>query len=214
MFLYCATYRLEDLGQSLRFLEGGEFLMQFMVCSPIHSSHTQAGCFQVCLHGLQKQFGLWTKQCLACQKAEIQRHVKAPIISYPPPDRHFDCVNIDIVGPLAPSEGNRFLLIMVDRFTRWPEAIPLKEVTTLACAKAFFATWVSRFGVPTHLLSDRGPQFISQLWSSIHQQLGICLHHTTAYHPQANGLVERFYRQLKTALMTRLTGANRVDELP
>ena len=165
-------------------------------------------------HGLQKQVGLWTKQCLACQKAKIQRHVKAPIISYPPPGRRFDCVNIDIVGPLAPSEGNRFLLTMVDRFTRWPEAIPLKEVTTLACAKAFVATWVSRFGVPTHLSSDRGSQFISQLWSSIHQLLGIRLHHTTAYHPQANGLVERFHRQLKTALMTRLTGANWVDELP
>ena len=91
-------------------------------------------------YGLQKQVGLWTKQCLACQKAKIQRHVKAPIISYPPPGRRFDCVNIDIFGPLAPSEGNRFLLTMVDRFTRWPEAIPLKEVTTLACAKAFVAT--------------------------------------------------------------------------
>ena len=50
-------------------------------------------------HGLKKQVGLWTKQCLACQKAKIQRHVKAPIISYPPPTRRFDCANIDIVGP-------------------------------------------------------------------------------------------------------------------
>ena len=122
----------------------------------------------------KKQVALWTKQCLACQKAKIQRHVKAPIISYLPPSRRFDCVNIDIVGSLAPSEGNRFLLTMVDRFTRWPEAIPLKDVTTLACAKAFVTTWVS----------------------------------------QANGLVERFYRQLKTALMTRLTSANWVDKLP
>ena len=48
-------------------------------------------------HGLKKQVGLWTKQCLAFQKAKIQRHVKAPIISYPPPSRRFDCVNIDIV---------------------------------------------------------------------------------------------------------------------
>ena len=165
-------------------------------------------------HGLKKQVGLWTKQCLACQKAKIQRHIKAPIIFYLPPSKCFDCANIDIVGSLAPSEGNRFLLIMVYRYTRWPEAIPPKEVTTLACAKAFVSTWVSRFGVPTHLSSDRGPQFISQLWSSIHQLLGIRLHHTTAYHPQANGLVESFHRQLKTALMTRLTDANWVDELP
>ena len=62
-----------------------------------------------------------------------------------PPSRRYDCVNIDIVGPLVPSEGNRFLLTMVDRFTRWPESIPLKEVTTFACAKAFVSTLVSVF---------------------------------------------------------------------
>ena len=105
-----------------------------------------------------------TKQRLACQKAKIKVHIKAPIISYPPPGRHFDCINIDIVGPLAPSEGNRFLLTMVDRFTRWPKAIPFKKVTTLACAEAFVATWVSRFGVPSRFSSDRDPQFISQLF--------------------------------------------------
>ena len=57
-------------------------------------------------------------------------------------------------------------------------------------------------------------QFTSQLWFSIHQLLGIRLHHATAYHPKANGLVERFHRQPKTALMTRLTSANWIDELP
>ena len=122
-------------------------------------------------------------------KNQNPRYVKASIISYPPPGRCFDCVNIDIVRHLALSKGNCFLLTMVDGFTRWPKATPLKEVTTLACTKAFVDTWVFCFRVPTHLSSDRGPQFISHLWSSIHQLLGIRLHHTMAYHPQANELV-------------------------
>ena len=62
--------------------------------------------------------------------------------------------------------------------------------------------------------SDRGSQFTSRLWASISQLLGTKLHHTTAYHPQANGLVERFHRHLKSALRARLTGPNWVDELP
>jgi len=64
------------------------------------------------------------------------------------------------------------------------------------------------------LSSDREPQFTSQLWTDIACLLGTTLHHTTAYHPQCNGLVERFHRHLKSALKARLTGANWLDDLP
>ena len=62
--------------------------------------------------------------------------------------------------------------------------------------------------------SDQGPQFSSQLWSSISRLLDTQLHHTTAYHPQSNGLVERFHRHLKSALRARLTSPNWMQELP
>ena len=103
---------------------------------------------------------------------------------------------------------------MVDRFTRWPEAFPLSTTDTDACARAFILGWVSRFGLPSHITSDRGPQFVSALWTAIAQRLGTKLHRTTAYHPQANGLVERFHRHLKAALRARLTSPNWIDELP
>ena len=62
--------------------------------------------------------------------------------------------------------------------------------------------------------SDRGSQFTSTLWNEIAHQLGVKLHHTTAYHPQSNGLVERFHRTLKAALKARLQGPSWTDELP
>ena len=103
---------------------------------------------------------------------------------------------------------------MVDRYTRWPEAIPLSDTSTLSCARALIMHWIARFGLPSHLTSDRGPQFTSDLWSSVAQLLGTQLHRTTAYHPQANGLVERFHRHMKAALRARLNGPDWVDELP
>lgn len=123
-------------------------------------------------------------------------------------------MNIDLVGPLPVSQGYTYLLTIVDRFTRWPEAIPLSATDALSCARAFVASWVARFGVPLDMTSDRGPQFVSSLWKDIANLLGMKLHHTSAFHPQSNGLVERFHRHLKSALRARLRGSNWSDELP
>ena len=78
------------------------------------------------------------------------------------PMARFSHVHVDIVGPLPPSrEGYTHLLTMIDRSTRWPEAVLLRETTAEAILDAFVATWVARFGVPAILTSDRGVQFTS-----------------------------------------------------
>ena len=74
--------------------------------------------------------------------------------------------------------------------------------------------WVARFGVPLQMTSDRGRQFISSLWSEMARSLGTQLHRTTSYHPQANGMVERFHRSLNASLRARLHDGNWIDELP
>ncbi|XP_059848486.1 CMP-N-acetylneuraminate-beta-galactosamide-alpha-2,3-sialyltransferase 2 isoform X2 [Hypanus sabinus] len=165
-------------------------------------------------HGLRKQVSEWARTCMHCQTAKVQRHTKAPPQQFHPAHRRFDHIHVDIVGPLPVSRGAHYLLTIVDRFTRWSEAVPLTDTTSESCARTLIATWISRFGVPAHITSDRGAQFTSSLWSAMASLLGTQLHHTTAYHPQSNGLVERFHRHLKSALMARLRGANWADELP
>ncbi|KII68535.1 Pol polyprotein [Thelohanellus kitauei] len=117
------------------------------------------------------------------------------------------------VGPLPTCRGYTHLLTCVDRFTRWPEAIPLSDISAESCAKAFKSTWISRFEVPLQITSDRGRQFTSQLWTAMSKLFGTSLTHTSSYHPQANGLVERFHRHLKSSLMARLSNDQWLKEL-
>ncbi len=165
-------------------------------------------------HGMARQVKEWTKCCLECQRAKVQRHTRAPLTPIPVPTRRFDHIHVDLVGPLPPSQGYTHLFTMVDRFTRWPDAIPLKDTSAISIARAFLFHWLARFGLPADISSDRGAQFTSELWAAIAQLYGSKLHTTTSYHPQANGLVERFHRHFKSALRARLNGPNWMDELP
>lgn len=151
--------------------------------------------------GINKDVRLWTKTCTDCQASKVTRHTDSPPGTFTPVTERFDHVHIDLVGPLPPSAGHRYILTCVDRFTRWPEAAPIADITTDAVAHAFIATWVSRFGVSLSLTSDRGGQFEANVWNKVMTLLGIRRYRTSSYHPQANGMVERFHRQLKYSLM-------------
>lgn len=112
------------------------------------------------------------------------------------------------------SEGHAYIFTMVDRWSRWPEAIPVKDIAATTCADALIRGWIARFGVPSNLTSDRGAQFTSALWAELGKTLAIKNINTTAYHPQANGLVERFHRTLKASLMATGEPAGWMGRLP
>ena len=164
-------------------------------------------------HGLRKEVSKWAKECTDCQASKVQKHTKAPIEKISVPEKRFSHVHVDLVGPLPPSQGFTHLFTIIDRTTRWPEAIPLKDTSTTECGRALINHWIARFGIPIDITSDRGPQFTSALWREMAEQLGTNLHHTTAYHPQSNGLIERFHRSLKSALKARLQSPNWLDDL-
>ena len=114
--------------------------------------------------GINKDVGDWTRTCLQCQRAKVHQHTSTPIGQFPPPDARFAHVHIDLVGPLPPCQGFTYLLTCVDCFTRWPEVVPLTDITATSVAHAFLTGWIARFGVPTSITTDRGSQFESDLW--------------------------------------------------
>ena len=79
-------------------------------------------------------------------------------------------------------------------------AIPMVSITAEECVDSFIRHWVSWFGAPEHVYTDRGSQFSSALWSQMCPFLGTQAHRSTAYHPQAQGQIERLNRTLKTSL--------------
>ena len=78
-------------------------------------------------HGLKKDVREWTRECVKCQRAKVHRHTKAPLHTFAVPERRFEHVNLDLVGPLPHSRGFTHLLTIVDRTTRWPEAVPFAD---------------------------------------------------------------------------------------
>ena len=110
-------------------------------------------------------------------------------------------VAIDILGPLPKTaHGNRFLLVISDRFSKLTRTIPMRTTTALAVAKAFCTHWVFSYGPPRYLLSDNGTQFTAKFFLEVCRELGIAKVFTPAYHPQTNGQVERFNRTILNAL--------------
>ncbi|UYV85170.1 hypothetical protein LAZ67_X004800 [Cordylochernes scorpioides] len=149
---------------------------------------------------VKKDCALWTHACHRCQVSKTARHTRTPIQSFSPPDGRFSHVHIDLVGPLPPSENYRYIFTCVDRFTRWPEALTIQDITAKTVANAFLSVWISRFGVPAKVTTDQGRQFESALFGELTRLLGINRIRTSPHHPAANGLVERFHRQLKDSL--------------
>ena len=163
---------------------------------------------------MNKDIRLWSRMCLDCQRSKVSRHTQSGIGQFPQPRRRFGHIHVDTVGPLPPSNGYRYLFTITDRSTRWPEAIPIEEANAVSCAAALLHVWVARFGVPDIITSDRGSVFLSELWTELAGLMGTRLNRTTAYNPEANGMVERLHRTLKQALMSRCKSHDWFYHLP
>lgn len=143
----------------------------------------------------------------SCQKAKIHRHQRSPLGTFICPTKRFEHIHIDLIGSLAISKEYRYCLTIIDRFTRWPDAIPVSNISTKTIAQNLFTHWISRFGIPVRITSDQGRQFMSELFKKLIKITRTSHIYTTAYHPAANGMVERLHRQIKTAIKCHGTEA-------
>ncbi|XP_047490928.1 uncharacterized protein LOC125040419 [Penaeus chinensis] len=144
----------------------------------------------------------YCRSCHACQKTVPKGKIrKAPMIQMPVISEPFSRVAIEIVGPISPpsSRGHKYMLTLIDMATRFPEAVPLRNIDSVTIAEALL-TIFARVGIPKEILSDRGTQFKSDLMAEINRLLSIKALYTTPYHACCNGTVERFHAVLKAML--------------
>ncbi|KAJ8359452.1 hypothetical protein SKAU_G00159770 [Synaphobranchus kaupii] len=127
-----------------------------------------------------------------CSRAPLQQHlVGAPM----------ERVGVDVLGPfLVTDSGNRYILVAMDYFTKWPEAFAIPDQSAATMAERLVEEMFTRFGAPAELHSDQGRNFESQLMAEVCKRLGVTKTRTTPLHPQSDGLVERFNRTLATQL--------------
>ena len=113
-------------------------------------------------------------------------------------DMPFRRVAVDLVGPISPpsEKGHRYILTLVDYATRYPEAVPLKNIETERVAEALLDMY-SHQGIPEEVLRDLGTQYVSKFMEEVSRLLYITRLTTTPYHRICNGLVERFIGILK-----------------
>ena len=143
----------------------------------------------------------WCRSCDLCASRKgPPKKIRAPMAQYnvaSPMER----LAVDVMGPLPVTEsGNRYLLIAMDYFSKWPEAyaLPNQEATTVA--EVLVKELVCRFGVPLYIHSDQGRNFESAVFGEMCNLLGMTKTRTTPLHPQSDGMVERFNRTLEAQL--------------
>ena len=139
----------------------------------------------------------WVQSCPTCQVHKTQPAPGRAPLNPIPVSGPFDMVGVDIVGPLPMTKcKNRYLVVFMDYFSKWPEVFPVKSTEAEVIAKLFVEELVSRHSCISTLLSDQGTNFTSRLMKEVCRLMSCKKVQTTAYHPQTDGLVERFNRTL------------------
>ncbi|XP_055881504.1 uncharacterized protein LOC129925669 isoform X1 [Biomphalaria glabrata] len=164
-----------------------------------------------CYRNLSKQV-FWPKMkatinkyinsCDICQKRSNKSLVnKAPIQEMDEPTEPFQKVSIDLIGPLIQTENNnKYILTVIDMFSRYPEAIPLSNTSAENIINAITQKVITRHGIPKIILSDQGSQFKSEQFKKWTKQYNIQHIYSSVYHPESNDLCERYGGSLKRSL--------------
>lgn len=168
--------------------------------------------------GISSDVRHFCQSCHVCQMSgkPNQKLKPAPLIPIPVVNEPFSKVIIDCVGPLPKSKkGNQFMLTIMCASTRYPEAIPIKNITSKSIIPLLIK-FFTQHGLPRSVQSDRGTNFTSKVFKQVMSSLGITQYLASAYHPESQGALERFHQTLKSTLTKFCleTGKDWDDGLP
>ncbi|PAA56643.1 hypothetical protein BOX15_Mlig004385g26 [Macrostomum lignano] len=163
--------------------------------------------------GIDRQVEDYVKNCTACTLAEKSGKPQQTIVTpIEWPDGPWDKVEIDIFGEVAAAPRHqRFLLVIHDLYSKWPEIAAMETVTSANIIKTLRKLF-GRWGVPKMLISDNGPQFVSDEFEEFLRAEGIKHSRVSRYYPQGNGGVERFNRSLKEGLAANLRAGAKFED--
>lgn len=145
----------------------------------------------------------YVRSCRECQLSKRPtHHAPAPLTPMPIEDR-FSRIHMDILGPITKTtEGHKYILLVVDSFSKWPEAFPLRTQDSTEIAKVLFKEIFCRYGAPYTIVTDRGQNFMSKLVTAVCQIFQVTRHFTSSYHPQTNATCERMNSTIAQCLRT------------
>ena len=152
-------------------------------------------------YGMRQDIIRWCRQCQHCAKGKGPPLRPRGQLQKIPVGAPMDLVTMDILSGLPTADdGSRYLLVVVDAFTKWVEAYPLPDQEATTCITAVYNGMFSRFGLPRQLHSDQGRNFESQLVTELCNITGVYKTRTTAFHPRSDGLTERANRTILAML--------------
>uniref|UniRef100_A0A803J7L8 Gypsy retrotransposon integrase-like protein 1 n=1 Tax=Xenopus tropicalis TaxID=8364 RepID=A0A803J7L8_XENTR len=150
--------------------------------------------------GVYREVKDYCGSCPVCQISAPKSHFHSPLIPLPIIEVPFERIAMDLVGPLVKSaRGHQYILVIMDYATRYPEALPLRNTSAKTIAKELLHVF-SRVGIPKEILTDQGTPFMSRVTKELCKLFKISQLRTSVYHPQTDGLVERFNKTLKSML--------------
>ena len=142
--------------------------------------------------GMRNDVHKFCRSCLVCSTRKGTRGTCKPPLQPIPVGGPFHRVGVDILQLTLTTKGNRYVVVFMDYLTKWPEAFAIPDQTAETIAKVLVEEVICRHGIPEELLSDRGVNFLSSLIQEICELLGMRKINTAGYHPQTDGLVEKF----------------------
>jgi hypothetical protein len=142
------------------------------------------------------------QKCENCQKCARDQKQASSLTHLIQPTWPLQRCGLDLLGPLPPAQGNlKYVVVVVEYFSKWIEAKPLATITSVTVQKFFLQNIVCRFDVPKDITVDNGTQFDAETFKDFYDQIGTKIHFASVRHPESNGLVERANGIIMTGIM-------------